>query len=172
MSASKRFKSLEETFNLDNLDIAESDDADEENTTTNTLPEPIDETAIDNALEYARKLNNQIVDLKGFADHDKEMDELADLAVQAHKDLQDLGMNVEIRHAGEIFSSSSQMLKIAVDAKHNKVDKKLRLLKLQLDKMKIELTFKEDDNTVDGQAHKLDRNELMKQLKQINADDK
>ena len=104
--------------------------------------------------------------------HDQEMDTLAELAVQAHKDLQDLGMNVEIRHAGEIFSSSSQMLKIAVDAKNNKVEKKLKLLKLQLDKMKIDLTFKGDETPVEGQAHKLDRNELLKQLKQINDDDK
>ena len=100
------------------------------------------------------------------------MDELANLAISAHKDLQDLGMNVEIRHAGEIFSSSSAMLKIAVDAKNLKVEKKLKLLKLQLDKMKIDLTFKGDDRTVDGQAVKLDRNELLKQLKQINENDK
>jgi hypothetical protein len=101
------------------------------------------------------------------------MDELAGLAVTAHKDLQELGMNVEIKHAGEIFSSSSQMLKIAVDAKNNKVEKKLKLLRLQLIKMKLDLEYRDsEESAVEGVATKLDRNDLLEQLKQINNADK
>jgi len=157
MSASKRFKALEEAFDLPSIaDSIESP----------TLEE------VSQALEQAGDLEKQFSKMDQFDKHDEEMDELAGLAIQAHKDLQELGMNVEIRHAGEIFSSSSAMLKIAVDAKNLKVEKKLKLLKLQLDKMKIDLTFKGDDKVVDGQAVKLDRNELLKQLKQINESDK
>jgi hypothetical protein len=82
-------------------------------------------------------------------------------------------MNVEIRHAGEIFSSSSQMLKIAVDAKNNKVDKKLKMLKLQLDKLKLDRTTKSQDNDpLDVKATLMDRNELLKQLGEIESDAK
>lgn len=162
MSNAKRFKSLEEEFNLPALDGSEG----EAEADTPTLEE------VSEALTQAKDLEKQFRKMDHYDTHDQEMDTLAELAVQAHKDLQDLGMNVEIRHAGEIFSSSSQMLKIAVDAKNNKVEKKLKLLKLQLDKMKIDLTFKGDETPVEGQAHKLDRNELLKQLKQINDDDK
>ena len=159
MSASKRFKSLEEAFNLPSIDDEQDTDSSDE------MP---DLETVSQALEQAGNLEKQFSKMDHFDVHDDEMNELADLAIQAHKDLQDLGMNVEIRHAGEIFSSSSAMLKIAVDAKNLKVEKKLKLLKLQLDKMKIDLTFKGDDRTVEGQAVKLDRNELLKQLKQIN----
>jgi hypothetical protein len=101
------------------------------------------------------------------------MDELAGLAIQAHKDLQDLGMNVEIRHAGEIFSSSSQMLKIAVDAKNLKVDKKLKLLRLQLDNLRIDRAHSsEESNVIDGSVRKMDRNELLKMLRDSGSDDK
>ena len=163
MSNSKRFKMLEETFDLPSMD----DDNEIESEVD--IPSTEDVAA---ALEQAKDLEKQFKKMDHYDQHDKEMDELAQMAIDAHQNLQDLGMNVEIRHAGEIFSSSSQMLKIAVDAKNSKVDKKLKLLKLQLDKMKIDLAANKDGGTVDGTAVKLDRNELLKQLKQINDEDK
>lgn len=160
-----RFKKLEDTFGLESMhDISEdiSDDS-----PTNPMPTPEE---VGQALSQAKALEKQFKQLDGYDTHDKEMDELAKMAIEAHQSLQDLGMNVEIRHAGEIFSSSSQMLKIAVDAKNSKVDKKLKLLKLQLDKLKLDRTFKEGDS-VEGTAVKLDRNELLKQLKSMNNED-
>lgn len=161
-----RFKTLEDTFNLQDSTINE-EESDE--LTENAQPS-IDD--VKHALEHANDLEKQFRKLSTVDVHDKEMDALAKLAVDAHKDLQELGMNVEIRHAGEIFSSSSQMLKIAVDAKNNKVEKKLKLLRLQLIKMKLDLEYKDDENAVEGVATKFDRNELLNQLKQINQTDK
>ena len=129
--------------------------------------------ALQEALERAKELENTVSQIDGFEKHDNEMDELAAMAIKAHQDLQDLGMNVEIRHAGEIFSSSSQMLKIAVDAKNLKVEKKLRLLRLQLDKMRIDKMTKQDENdAIDGTATKLDRTELVRMLKEMGPKDK
>jgi hypothetical protein len=105
---SKRFKALEDAFNLPAIED------DKSAPTTEDVWE---------ALENAKNLEKQFNKMDHYDTHDKEMDELSVLAVSAHKDLQELGMNVEIRHAGEIFSSSSQMLKIAVDAKNNKAFK-------------------------------------------------
>jgi len=156
-----RFKTLTQTFDLPDL-------ADDE---TGTVHTPSNDEVM-TALSQAKDLEKQFNKMDHYDTHDKEMDELSALAIQAHKDLQDLGMNVEIRHAGEIFSSSSQMLKIAVDAKNNKVEKKLKLLKLQLDKMKIDIASKKEGDSVDGTAVRLDRNELLKQLRQIPDDDK
>lgn len=155
-----RFKMLEETFDLPSMSDGDLNDE----------TPSIEDVAT--ALENAKDLEKQFKKMDHYDIHDQEMDELAKMAIEAHQNLQDLGMNVEIRHAGEIFSSSSQMLKIAVDAKNSKVDKKLRLLKLQLDKMKIDIASNKETATVDGTAVKLDRNELLKQLKQINDDDK
>jgi hypothetical protein len=157
---SKRFKTLENAFNLPSID-GDGNDVDSK---------PLEE--VQKALKNAKKIQKKFSKLDPYSVHDNEMDELSKLAVDAHKDLQELGMNVEIRHAGEIFSSSSQMLKIAVDAKNNKVEKNLKLLRLQLIKMKLDLEYKDDqENTVDGVATKLDRNELLNQLKQINEED-
>jgi len=166
---SKRFKQLEDTFNLDSV-ASDNDTDDDSNIETEVEETPSPEDLM-SALTQAKDLEKQFSKMNHYDTHDKEMDDLAELAIDAHKTLQDLGMNVEIRHAGEIFSSSSQMLKIAVDAKNSKVDKKLRLLKLQLDKLKIDKQYRDSD-AVEGTAVKLDRNELLKQLKGIDQDDK
>jgi len=153
----KQFTKLEEVFDLPDID-------DESNTDAND---------IEAALAQANDLEKQFDQMSGYDQHDIEMDELAGLAIQAHKDLQDLGMNVEVRHAGEIFSSSSQMLKIAVDAKNLKVEKKLKLLRLQMEKMKLDrLATSASSNTLDGTVVALDRNEILKQLRQMGSSDK
>jgi len=152
----KTFNKLEDAFDLPDMDsIVE--------TTSDDIQE---------ALEQANNLEKQFDQMNGYDQHDTEMDELAGLAIQAHKDLQELGMNVEVRHAGEIFSSASQMLKIAVDAKNNKVEKKLKLLRLQLDKMRIDRQTAPDNKALDGTAMTLDRNEILKQLRQMGGNDK
>lgn len=156
---SKQFEKLEEVLNLPPLSEVDADTPSEED--------------LQAALDRAKDLENQVSKIDGFDKHDDEMDDLASMAIKAHQDLQELGMNVEIRHAGEIFSSSSQMLKIAVDAKNLKVEKKLRLLRLQLDKMRIDKIAKQEDNdAIDGTATRLDRNELVKMLKEMDPKDK
>jgi hypothetical protein len=155
-----RFKTLEDTFDMESVQ-EETDSI-----------EPSDED-IHAALALANDIDKQLSTARGKDEHDVEMDHLADLAIKAHMDLQDLGMNVEIRHAGEIFSSSSQMLKIAVDAKNAKVDKKLKMLKLQLDKLKLDRATKSSDKEpLDVKATLMDRNELLKQLDEIERDAK
>lgn len=165
----KRFKQLADTFNMEELEGDTDTEleilAEEQEEATPPSPEELM-----SALEHAKDIDKQFDKMALHDVHDREMDELAQLAIDAHKSLQDLGMNVEIRHAGEIFSSSSQMLKIAVDAKNSKVDKKLRLMKLQLDKLRIDKQYKGNES-VDGTAVKLDRNELLKQLKTMNTDE-
>ena len=168
---SKRFKQLEDTFNIGSTVLDNETEQFEENL-SDLLPAemPHTEENLKTALQQAKDLDVQFAKLSNYDVHDREMDELAQLAIDAHKNLQDLGMNVEIRHAGEIFSSSSQMLKIAVDAKNSKVDKKLRLLKLKLDKLRIDKQNSSSSEAVDGTAVKLDRNELLKQLKGLDQD--
>lgn len=128
---------------------------------------------VSDALNQAKDLESQFEKINGFDQHDREMDEISEKAMTSHIDLMELGMNVEVRYAGEIFSVSAQMLKIAADVRNNKVEKKLKLLRLQIDKMRIDKMSKSDDsNVLDGNAMTLDRNEILKQLQQINKQDK
>ena len=166
------FSKLEETFELESITDAISD---------SDVPaiddDELTEEVITNALSHAELIDEQFRQFRGRDAHDREMDEIAELAIQAHRDLRDLGMSVEIRHAGEIFSSSGQMLKIGLEAKNSKVDKKLKLLKLQLDKMRLEnQSPAKHDNAIDGDATLIDRNELLaqvrKELSEIDNDNK
>ena len=96
------------------------------------------------------------------------MDELAKLATASYKDLLELGMQVDSRFAAEIFNSASSMLGHAITAKTAKINKKLKMLDLQLKKavldQKNEANAEELDNTPLGEGKTLDRNELLKLL--------
>ena len=117
------------------------------------------------AMENAQDLEKTLKDINGFDAHDAEMDEISEMAVSAHRDLLELGMNVDTRTAGEILGTSATMLKIAMDARNSKMDKKLKLIKLQMDKMKMDHALAKEDNTpVDGGALTMDRNELIAQI--------
>jgi hypothetical protein len=63
---------------------------------------------------------------------------------------------------------AGSMLKNAIDAKSQKIDKKLKSVELQLKKLKIDKDSNEDPNDViNGQGYIItDRNELLKKLGQ------
>jgi hypothetical protein len=96
------------------------------------------------------------------------MDELAGLATASYKDLMDLGMQVDSRFASEIFNSASSMLGHAITAKTAKLNKKLKMIELQLKKatldQKVVSKTEEIENTPLGEGRELDRNELLKML--------
>jgi len=102
---------------------------------------------------------------------DDELDELAKLATDKFNDLIDLGMNVEARFSGTILQTAGVLLGHAITAKTAKMDKKLRMINLQLQKAKLDYQIKKDSNTkddisqsFDGHAVVLDRNELLRQI--------
>jgi hypothetical protein len=102
---------------------------------------------------------------------DREFDDLADKATKAYEDLMDLGMNVEARYSSKLFEVAANMLKNAVDAKAAKIDKKLKIVDLQLKKLKIDQDSRGKDpteNTVDMTDYVItDRNSLLEKLKKI-----
>ena len=50
-----------------------------------------------------------------------------------------MGKDVEVKHAGEIFAAAAQMAKIALDARTNKMDARLKLLELGIRKKRNDL---------------------------------
>ena len=102
---------------------------------------------------------------------DQEMDELADLAKSKFEDLMDLGMNMDPRFGGVVFQTAGTLLGHAITAKTAKMDKKLRMVQLQLQKARLDHQTSKDDpdsRPVDGQGVVLDRNELLNQILQKN----
>ena len=76
----------------------------------------------------------------------------------------DLGMNVEARYSGRIFEVAGNMLKTNLDAKIAKLDKKLKMIELQLKKEKLD-QGKPEEEVVSGTGSVIaDRNELIRQI--------
>ena len=107
---------------------------------------------------------------------DAELDDVGQRAITAYEDLMDLGMNVESRYSARIFEVAGQMLKTTLDAKVAKLDKKLKMVDLQLKKQKQDAqTGDSDANVVQGEGYVIsDRNSLLEKLKKMDKynDDK
>ena len=158
-------KKLEEEFNLPPLKETCSDpdigpDQLKDEDTSNTLV--IEKEEIYAALRAADKIDEALPVVRGLEMHDTDMDTYAKDAAQAFQDLMDLGMNVESRHAGDIFAAAQRMLKNAIEAKTSKADKKLKMIELQLKKLKEDSNNKESD-TIQGEGYVVaDRNDILK----------
>ena len=102
------------------------------------------------------------------------MDDLANLAQNSYKDLMDLGMQVDSRYSSEIFGVAGTMLGHAITAKTAKVQKKLKMIELQLKKAALDQKQNAKDKEIDatpvGEGKALDRNEILKALLDKNMD--
>lgn len=119
--------------------------------------------ALDEAID---KIDAALPGVKGLETTDTEMDNLADLATSSYKDLMDLGMQVDSRFAAEIFGVAGTMLGHAITAKTAKLDKKLKMVDLQLKKMRLDQTKTDEDSgpTQTGTGVVLSRNDLLERI--------
>ena len=143
-----------------------------------TLSKPIPDDAeivTTTALNNLEKIETALPQVRGLETADNEMDELAELAKNSYKDLIDLGMQVDSRFSAEIFGVASNMLGHAITAKTAKVNKKLKMIELQLKKAVIDQRNLDKQEVVEstplGEGKALDRNELLKILTQKNKDE-
>ena len=104
--------------------------------------------------------------VKGLGElSDLELDKLAIEAEESYKNLMDLGMNVDSRYSGRIFEVAGNFLRNAIDAKSGKIDKKLKMIELQLKKQKLDQGNKDGGPVEESDGFVIsDRNELMKKL--------
>jgi len=125
-------------------------------------------TIIQNLDAAIDKIDAALPAVRGLESTDTEMDELAGLATGSYKDLMDLGMQVDSRFAAEIFSVASNMLGHAITAKTAKLDKKLKMIDLQMKKMRLDQQQADKDPegaaAQQGQGHVLSRNELLERI--------
>ena len=133
-----------------------------------------DAKKLQNIMSDVDKIDNALPMVRNLEATDHEMDSIATKSVDTFNDLMDLGMNVEARYAGKIFEVAGTMMKNAIDARAAKIDKKLRMVELQIKKQRVDQQGKDLDpygETMDGEATIVaDRNELIKQiLNQNNA---
>jgi hypothetical protein len=140
-------------------------------------PEAVDMTAVQHVdlqqnLEQFDKISAALPQVKGLGDmSDSELDGLAAKAEQAYDDLMDLGMNVEARYGARMFEVAGNMLTAAINAKSAKIDKKLKMVELQLKKLAIDQKSGPSGNgdEIQGEGYVIaDRNSLLEKLKNMN----
>ena len=167
-------RKLEEILNLPNVKEAFAQvDAKEKSRDEKdkpTIPKNVDPQtakALEKTYQEFDKIAAALPQVKGLGElSDLELDKLALEAEESYKNLMDLGMNIDSRYSGRIFEVASSMLRNAIDAKSQKIDKKLKIVELQLKKLKIDTTGHDDINEpVESEGMIIsDRNELMKKL--------
>ena len=122
------------------------------------------------SIEEMDKIASALPAVKGLGEMaDKELNEVANKAMTAYEDLMDLGMNVEARYSGRVFEVAGGMLKTSLDAKVAKLDKKLKMVELQLKKEKMDKEGGDHgDDLVSGEGYVVaDRNSLLEKLKNM-----
>ena len=178
-------KKLEDILNLPNVKEAfkEVDKKEQarvnKDQTKNVMKNVDPETAKNLQKSYAEfdKIAAALPQVKGLGElSDLELDKLAIESEESYKNLMDLGMNVESRYSARIFEVAGQMLKTTLDAKVAKMDKKLKMVDLQLKKQKQDSKAGDGDaNVIPGEGYVVtDRNSLLEKLKKMDKynDDK
>lgn len=155
-------KRLEEIFNF-----PPADDAEEPAPVATKENIPV----LSESLAQLDKIELALPAVRGLESSDGEMDDLATKATESFDNLMDLGMQVDSRYASEIFNVASQMLGHAITAKNAKINKKLKIIELQLKKAKLDIDSGSDNNLPTAEGHVLDRNELLSRLLNKSAAD-
>lgn len=140
-------KKLEEVFGFPSIEETNL----ELNTRTETqIPEEIQQE-LDTAvatIDMANRVDLALPTVTDMSSAERELDSLASKAQEQSERLMDLGFNVDDRNAGKIFEVAAQLLKTAVDAKTAKLDKKLKMVELQLRKAKMDSEKKDEPGNV------------------------
>jgi len=131
---------------------------------------PVPTISLEDKLEEFDKIAAALPRVKGLGDiSDAELDALAAKAEQAYDDLMDLGMNVEARYGARMFEVAANMMNAAIQAKSNKIDKKLKMVDLQLKKLAIDKKHGQEGETFEGEGVIVtDRNSILEKLKNLN----
>ena len=159
-------KKLEELLNLpDSKELIQ-----DEKKKSKSAPIVEQESTFRDIAEFD-KIASALPAVKGLGEMaDRELNEIAEKAMAAYDDLMDLGMNVESRYASRVFEVAGGMLKTSLDAKVAKLDKKLKMVELQLKKQAIDqkANSNPDGDVVNGDGYVvIDRNSLLEKLKNM-----
>jgi len=154
-------RKLEELFDLPNSDgLLDSPDSDSGNDIETNLP------ILPETLDALDKIEQALPAVRGLEASDTEMDALAGKATESFDNLMDLGMQVDSRYASEIFAVASQMLGHAITAKTAKMNKKLKMIDLQLKKARLDQIDNTNSAIPNGDGRVIDRNELLRHIKE------
>ena len=157
-------KKLEELFGFDDLDENQSSEESQPHTVEETRTAIIE---IDDAID---KIDAALPGVRDLQSSDQELDDIAAKATETFENLTDLGFNVDSRYAAELFAVAGTMLGHALTAKQTKLQKKLKVIELQMRKLKLDLEASKVKTPEESEIEKahgqvLSRNDLLEMLK-------
>jgi hypothetical protein len=164
-------KKLEELLNLPDSKEIVQEAKKEEDKRNKKHSAVIQQEETVRSIEEFDKIASALPAVKGLGQKaDDELEDIAQKALSAYDDLMDLGMNVEARYSGRVFEVAGGMLKTGLDAKVAKMDKKLKMIELQLKKEKMDRdgVGTSEGDIVNGTGFVVtDRNSLIEKLKNL-----
>jgi hypothetical protein len=155
-------KKLEELFNLPQEEVSVV-------TATEVEAPPV--ISLEEKLEQFDKISAALPRVKGLGDvSDQELDALASKAETAYDDIMDLAMQVEPKYSARMFEVATGMLTAAITAKTNKIDKKLKMVELQLKKYAVDKkNGDQEQGAIEAEGYIVaDRNSILEKLKNMN----
>jgi hypothetical protein len=157
---------LQELFDLP---VPEPEAADVQTPGSDSIVEQ--QTLLDSISDINEKIEQALPGVRDLETADTELDDLSNLAKENFENLINLAMNVEARYSGPILQSASTLLGHAITAKQTKLDKKLRMVELQLKKAALDHKISRDQKSAsdspdvqDGEGVVLDRNAMLEQI--------
>lgn len=162
-------KRLEEFFNVDDTS-PDRNDAEEsqlplaDNLVPMTIP---DVSEISMQLDIADRIDQALPQVRGLETEDRDLDDYAQQAMDSFGKLMDLGFNMDDRNAGKIFEVASTMMGNAITAKTAKLDKKLKMVELQLKAARLAQTQKPEEESQQNNGElNTDRNAILNLINQ------
>jgi len=159
-------KKLEEFFNVETTDRSESKSEEQMSLPTADIVHLPTVEDISAQLDIAERIDQALPQVRGLETEDKDLDSYADQAMDSYQKLMDLGFNVDDRNAGKIFEVASTMMNNAITAKTAKLEKKLKMVELQLKAARLAQTQKPEEESKTNQELNTDRNAILNIINQ------
>ncbi len=162
-------KKLEDFFNVegnepDRNDVEELQLPLVSNTEPMVIPDVSELTV---QMDIADRIDRALPQVRGLETEDKDLDDYAQQAMDSFGRLMDLGFNMDDRNAGKIFEVASTMMGNAITAKTAKLDKKLKMVELQLKAARLAQTQKPEEESQQNNGElNTDRNAILNLINQ------
>tara|TARA_R110002074_G_C12380169_1_gene652341 strand:- start:39 stop:593 length:555 start_codon:yes stop_codon:yes gene_type:complete len=134
---------LSDTFNLppiEDISLDFDDDNEIEPSSEEVIKQLTEQISNKSAtMDMSMKVDAALPMVLGLDAIDKEMDDYATKAIDAFDDIVDLAKNVDDRNAAALLDSASKMLSAAITAKQTKMDKKIKMIELQMRKERLDM---------------------------------
>lgn len=159
-------KKLEDFFNVDSVESDVEDQLPLTAEPTQSIETAM--TLVHEQLTIADRIDKALPTVRGLDVEDRDLDEYASTAMTHFERLMDLGFNMDDRNAGKIFEVASTMMGNAITAKTAKLDKKLKMIDLQLKAARLAQTAKPeaDDGPTGLGELTTDRNAILNLISQ------